>query len=127
MLKIFLSFFLPVMLGLSLAGSASAQTKPLALKVFSAEESGFFVSSVLVTGKTEAVLFDAQFSRANALRVAALALDSGKKLTRIYISQGDPDYYFGIEAIKEQFPDVKVFASAETVKHIRETLKNKLN
>ena len=125
--KTFLTFLLPAVLGLTLAGSATAQTKPLELKVFSAEESGFYVSSVLVTGKTDAVLFDAQFSRANALRVAALALDSGKKLTSIYISQGDPDYYFGIEAIKEQFPDVKVYASAETVKHIRESLQKKLD
>jgi len=124
--KGFLKFLLPGLLALSLAGEAAAQNKPLELKVFSAEENGFFVSSVLVTGKSEAVLFDAQFTRANALRVAAMALDSGKKLTTIYITQGDPDYYFGIEAIKQQFPDVKVFASAETVQHIRESLQKKL-
>jgi glyoxylase-like metal-dependent hydrolase (beta-lactamase superfamily II) len=123
--KTFANFAMAAVLGLTLAGTAAAQA--LELKTFSAEENGFYVSSVLVTGKSEAVLFDAQFTRANALRVAALALDSGRKLTRIYISQGDPDYYFGIEAIKQQFPEVKVYASAGTVKHIRETLAKKLD
>jgi glyoxylase-like metal-dependent hydrolase (beta-lactamase superfamily II) len=125
--KRILKFVLPAVAVLSVAGEAAAQAKPLDLKVFNADESGFHVSSVLVSGKTEAVLFDTQFTRANALRVAALALDSGKKLTTIYISQGDPDYYFGIEVLREQFPDVKVLASADTVKHIRESLQKKLD
>ncbi len=123
----FLKFVLPALLGMTLSGEMAAQTRPLQLKVFSAEENGFYVSSVLVSGKTEAVLFDAQFSRSNALRVAALALDSGKKLTTVYITQGDPDYYFGVEAIKQQFPDVKVYASAATVQHIRDSLQKKLD
>lgn len=125
--KTFLKFLLPVVFGLGLAGSVAAQTQALQLKVFNAEEKGFHVSSVLVTGKTEAVLFDTQFTRADALRVAALVLDSGKKLTAIYITHGDPDYYFGGEVLKQEFPDVKVYASADTVKHINATLQKKLD
>ncbi|WP_409524526.1 MBL fold metallo-hydrolase [Nitrincola sp. MINF-07-Sa-05] len=126
MIKSFMKVLLPAVVGLSLASSVAAQTQPLDLKVFSAEENGFYVSSVLVTGETDAVLFDTQFSRSNALRVAALALDSGKELKTIYISQGDPDYYFGIEVLKQEFPDVKVYASADTVEHINATLPKKL-
>lgn len=125
--KTFLKLLLPVVFGLGLAGSVAAQTKALELKVFNAEEKGFHVSSVLVTGKTEAVLFDTQFTRADALRVAALVLDSGKKLTAIYITHGDPDYYFGVEVLKQEFPDVKVYASADTVKHINATVQKKLD
>lgn len=129
MIKTLLKFLSPVLFGLGLAGSvvAQSQPQPLQLKVFNAEENGFHVSSVLVTGKTEAVLFDTQFTRADALRVAALVLDSGKKLSTIYISQGDPDYYFGIEVLKQEFPEVKVYASADTVKHINATLQKKLD
>ena len=125
--KTILRFLFPVLFSCCLASSVAAQPQPLELKVFNAEENGFHVSSVLVAGKTEAILFDTQFTRANALRVAALALDSGKKLTTIYISQGDPDYYFGIEALKQEFPDAKVYASVATVKHINETLQKKLD
>ena len=38
-----------------------------------------------------------------ALRIAANVLDSGKELKTIYVSQADPDYYFGVETIKEIF------------------------
>lgn len=129
--KTLLKFLLPAVFGLGLAGSVAAQSQhqpqPLELKVFNAGENGFHASSVLVTGKTEAVLFDTQFTRADALRVAALVLDSGKKLSTIYISQGDPDYYFGIEVLKQEFPEVKVYASVDTVKHINATLQKKLD
>ena len=33
---------------------------------------------------------------------------SGKQLTTIYVSQADPDYYFGVEALKEVFPQADV-------------------
>lgn len=126
MKKSLLTFAAPALLGMTIAGSSVAQNKPLELKVFSAEESGFYVSSVLVTGEKEAVLLDTQFTRANALRVAAMVLESGKHLNTVYISQADPDYYFGAEVIKEIFPDAKIVASAGTVNHIKANLQKKL-
>jgi glyoxylase-like metal-dependent hydrolase (beta-lactamase superfamily II) len=36
---------------------------------------------------------------------------SGKKLTRIVITSGDPDFYFGLEPLVKAFPDVKVVAT----------------
>ena len=44
----------------------------------------------------------------------------------IYISSGDPDYYFGLEPIVAAFPDVKVAASEAVVKHIERTKDAKL-
>ncbi|MBI3714536.1 MAG: MBL fold metallo-hydrolase [Betaproteobacteria bacterium] len=125
--KKILKHALAASLTLSVAAEVGAQIKPLDIKVFSAEESGFFVSSVLVSGKTDAVLLDTQFTRANALRVAAMVLESGKKLTTVYISHGDPDYYFGAEFIHQQFPDAKIVASASTVSQIKANLQKKLD
>ncbi len=34
-----------------------------------------------------------------------MVLDSKKTLKTVYISQADPDYYFGVEVIKQYFPD----------------------
>ena len=119
-------FLFPVLLGLGLATYAQAQNKPLEVKVFSADESGFFVSSVLISGDKEAVLLDTQFTRANALRVAAMVIDSGKHLNTVYVSAADPDYYFGAEVIHQIFPDAKILASAETVEHIKSRLETKL-
>ena len=52
---------------------------------------------------------------------------SGKKLTTVYISAGDPDFYFGLEPIKAAFPDVKVLADQHVVDHINQTKDAKLS
>lgn len=42
------------------------ETNNFTLKVYNASENSFGVASVIVTGKTEAVLIDAQFTLADA-------------------------------------------------------------
>ncbi len=54
------------------------------------------------------MVIDAGFNRADALRIAANVFDSGKQLEIIYVSQADPDYYFGVETLKELFPQAEV-------------------
>ena len=109
------------------ATDAAVQTAPpLAVQVYNADAGSFHVNAVLVTGKTDAVLLDTGFTRADALRIAAMVLDSKKTLKTVYISQADPDYYFGIEVIKQTFPDAKVVTTAATLKKIQATLANKL-
>ena len=106
---------------------ASAQSaSPLTLQVYNADANSFHVNSVLVAGQTDAVLLDTGFTRADALRIAAMVLDSKKTLKTIFISQADPDYYFGIEVLKQYFPDAKVVTTAPTLKKIQATLATKL-
>lgn len=109
-----------------IATDAAAQTVPLTLQVYNADANSFHVNAVLVAGKSDAVLLDTGFTRADALRIAAMVLDSKKSLKTIFISQADPDYYFGIEVLKQYFPDAKVVTSAPTLKRIQATLPAKL-
>ena len=58
------------------AGPAAAQSAPpLTLQVYNADGASFHVNAVLVAGKTDAVLLDTGFTRADALRIAAMVLD----------------------------------------------------
>jgi glyoxylase-like metal-dependent hydrolase (beta-lactamase superfamily II) len=107
-------------------GVAGAAEPPLSVQVYNADGNSFHVNAVLVSGKNDAVLLDTGFSRADALRIVAMVLDSKKTLKTIYISQADPDFYFGIETLKQFFPDAKVVATAPTVKKIEATLPAKL-
>ncbi|MBY7700917.1 Vmh family MBL fold metallo-hydrolase [Vibrio harveyi] len=86
----------------------------------------FPASSVLVSGEKELMLFDAQFSVKDGKKLVEQIKNSGKELSMIYISSGDPDYYFGLEPIVAAFPDVKVVASEAVVKHIERTKDAKL-
>jgi len=82
----------------------------LATKVFFSDESGFEVASVIVTGKTDVVLIDAQWTLSNAHRVIAEILETGKYLKTIYITHAHPDHYFGLGTIAEAFPKARVVA-----------------
>jgi len=62
--------------------SQFSQADVLSLKVYNADSNSFHVNSTLVYGDTEAVIFDAGFTKADALRIAANVHDSGKKLTK---------------------------------------------
>lgn len=102
------------------------ETKNLKLQVYNASENSFGVASVIVSGKTDAVLIDAQFTLADAEKVAQEIKASGKKLTAIFVSHGDPDFYFGLEVFKKYFPEVTAYASPATVEHIKATAQKKL-
>nr|WP_315250725.1 MBL fold metallo-hydrolase [uncultured Flavobacterium sp.] len=103
------------------------ETKDLKLQVYNASENSFGVASVIVSGKTDAVLIDAQFTLADAEKVAQEIKASGKKLTTIYVSHADPDYYFGLEIFKKYFPDVVAYASPASVEAIKATAQKKLD
>jgi hypothetical protein len=103
------------------------ETKDLKLQIYNASENSFGVASVIVSGKTDAVLIDAQFTLADAEKVAAEIKASGKKLTTIYVSHADPDYYFGLEIFKKHFLDVVAYASPTSVEAIKATAQKKLD
>ncbi len=97
------------------------------LDVFNASENSFGVASVIVSGKTDAVLIDAQFTLADAETVAQKIKTSGKNLKAIYISHNDPDFYFGLEVFKRHFPGVTAYATPKVVEAIAQTAQKKLD
>ncbi|WP_028450495.1 MULTISPECIES: MBL fold metallo-hydrolase [Chitinibacter] len=107
-------------------GAAQAETAPLQLKVYNADGASFHVNSTLVYGQKEALVIDAGFTKADALRIAANVLDSGKTLTTILVSQADPDYYFGVETLKQFFPQAKVVATPAVLAKIKAKLPAKV-
>jgi glyoxylase-like metal-dependent hydrolase (beta-lactamase superfamily II) len=109
------------------AGGAGAQAPaPLALKVYNADGNSFHVNAVVVSGKTEAVVIDGGFTRADALRIAANALDSGKTVKAILVSNADPDFYFGAETLKAVFPQAQVLATPAVREKIQAKLEGKM-
>ncbi|MDK8181752.1 MBL fold metallo-hydrolase [Paenibacillus sp. UMB4589-SE434] len=103
-----------------------APTTDLKITPFNPGENGLFsVSSSLIEGPNEILLVDAQFEKKNAEQLVKMIRDTGKKLTTVYISHKDPDFYFGLSAIREAFPDVKIVATPATVERIKATIQIK--
>jgi glyoxylase-like metal-dependent hydrolase (beta-lactamase superfamily II) len=109
--------------GVVASGPAGAQTAaPLTVKVYNAEAASFHVDAVVVSGPTEVLVIDTGFTRADALRIAALVHDSGKALKIILVSNADPDFYFGDEVLKGLFPQAQVVSTPA----VREKIQAKL-
>ncbi len=90
----------------------------LSTKVFFSDEKGFEVASVIVMGKEDAVLIDAQWTLSNAHRVIAEIAETGKRLTNIYTTHAHPDHYFGLGVVAEAFPSARVAALPSTARTI---------
>jgi glyoxylase-like metal-dependent hydrolase (beta-lactamase superfamily II) len=98
----------------------------LATKVFFSDESGFEVASVIVTGKTDALLIDTQWTLSNAHRVIAEILETGKHLKTIYVTHAHPDHYFGLGPIAEAFPEARVTALPSVARTINKQFFGKI-
>lgn len=104
-----------------------AQAEKLTLDIYNPGNNSVFpVSSEIISGPNEVVLIDAQFQNNDAQQLVDKIKKLNKKLTTIYISHSDPDYYFGLETITKAFPEAKVIATSETVAAIKATKDGKL-
>lgn len=125
-MSIFRRSLLAAALGLGFAGTALA-AEPLQLQVYNPGPAAIFpVSSVIVSGATEAVLIDAQFQRNDAQALVEQIKATGKRLRTVYVSHSDPDYYFGLDVVRAAFPDAKIVATPETVAAIQASKDGKL-
>src|SRR5690554_5483259 len=95
-------------------------------KVFFADEKGFNVASVIVMGENDCVLIDTQWTLSNAHRVIAEIVETGKRLTKIYVTHSHPDHYFGLGHIAEAFPEAECVALPEDCKVINEQFFGKI-
>lgn len=103
-----------------------ANAAPLQLTHFPTDDSGFSRAPVLLSGAREAILIDGGFTLSDGRALADAIAATGKTLTTIYLSQSDPDYYFGLAPVRAAFPNAKVLAAPETVQAIAANVDKKL-
>ena len=77
-------------------------------------------TSTLVSGKSDAVLIDAQHIRTDVAALATFIGSTGKKLTTIYITHGHADHWYGAGDLLTTFPDARVVATAPVVEYINQ-------
>lgn len=122
-------FVFPALMTLGIVAATGANAEisaPLSIKTYNADAKSFHVNAVVVSGKSEAVVIDSGFTRADALRIAAEVLDSGKQLKTVFISNADPDFYFGAEVLKSIFPQAQVLTTPAVSEKIQAKLAGKL-
>jgi glyoxylase-like metal-dependent hydrolase (beta-lactamase superfamily II) len=99
-----------VILSIVFAMPVAAQQKPLEVEVLRASAGSLYANIALIKGEKKAVLVDAPFTRADAHRVVAMILDSGKELETVFVGHDHPDHFFAMEVITQAFPQARVVA-----------------
>jgi glyoxylase-like metal-dependent hydrolase (beta-lactamase superfamily II) len=94
-------------------------TPPLAIRSFTSSEAGAWSNSYLVSGTTEALLFDVFMLHSEAVQLAEDIAESGKALKTVMVSHAHPDHFMGLDAIRERFPHVRIVSTANVVADIQ--------
>jgi glyoxylase-like metal-dependent hydrolase (beta-lactamase superfamily II) len=114
-------------IALCLALPASAQQQPpLTVEVLRTSAGSLHSNSALIMGEHDAVLVDPPFTEADAHRVAAMVLDSGKTLKYIFVTPDHPDHYFSMDVLAEAFPGAEIVAHPVVVADIWRSLPYKV-
>jgi glyoxylase-like metal-dependent hydrolase (beta-lactamase superfamily II) len=79
------------------------------------------VNSVLIVGRTEAILVDAGLRRSDAEREAAQIAAMAKHLKAIFITHPDEDHYFGVAAFVEKFPGTPVYMTPAAIEEFQKS------
>ena len=95
---------------------------PLEVQVIPTTATSMYANVALIKGEKLAVLVDVPFSRADAHRVVADILDSGKGLETIVITHDHPDHFFGLDVVTDAFPAAKVVAHPLVAKDIQRSV-----
>jgi glyoxylase-like metal-dependent hydrolase (beta-lactamase superfamily II) len=77
-------------------------------------------TSTLVSGKSDAVLIDAQHIRTDVAALAEFIQCTGKRLTTIYVTHGHADHWYGAGDLLVAYPDARVVATAPVVEYINQ-------
>jgi len=108
------------------ANPCALRAAPLHVEVLQTGPGSLYTDITLITGEKGAVLIDAPFTRADAYRVLAAVLESGKSLETIFVTHDHPDHFFSVEVLTDAFPDAHVIASAQVVEDIWKSIPIKL-
>src|SRR5215472_5522162 len=96
------------------------RTETLSVRRFTSSEAGAWSNSYLISGDSDAILFDVFMVSAEAAEVAREIEETGKTLRTVVISHAHPDHFMGLDAIVDRFPSVRVVSTANVVRDIQQ-------
>jgi len=98
---------------------ANAVSTSLSIQSFTSSEPGAWSNSYLISGATEAILFDVFMLRSDAKQIADGIMKTKKTLRTVMISHAHPDHFMGLDVITERFPEAQVVSTQNVATDIK--------
>jgi glyoxylase-like metal-dependent hydrolase (beta-lactamase superfamily II) len=103
------------------SGQRVSAAEKLRLEEVGSDSTAFHVTSTLIIGPTEVLVWDAQYHAADGERLAARIASTGKRLKAVILSHPDHDHYMGAAKIVERFPGTPVYMTAASLAEFQRT------
>ena len=108
--------------------SAFAGDQPgFSIKVFTSPDDQFWVNSVIIEGKHEVMLVDAQLTKTSAEKVLQQIEETKKPLSIVYITHEHADHFLGLEVFREAYPGVRIIANSAVTDRINKVYQEKID
>jgi len=92
---------------------------PVSIQPITSSEVGAWSNSYLISGESEAILFDVFMLQSDATQIAEVIRKTQRKLKTVMISHAHPDHFMGLDVITDRFPDAKVVSTQNVVADIK--------
>jgi glyoxylase-like metal-dependent hydrolase (beta-lactamase superfamily II) len=96
-----------------------ALTASLSIQPFTSSEQGAWSNSYLISGRSEAILYDVFMLHSDAAQIVDAVTKSGKTLKTVMISHAHPDHFMGLDVIAEGFPHARIVSTRNVVADIQ--------
>lgn len=101
------------------AAITKAVATSLSIQQFTSSEPGAWSNSYLISGESEAILFDVSMLQSDTQQIADGIARSGKNLKTVMISHAHPDHFLGLDVLTERFPGVRVVSTLNVIGDIK--------
>jgi glyoxylase-like metal-dependent hydrolase (beta-lactamase superfamily II) len=91
----------------------------LSIQRFTSSEAGGWSNSYLISGTSDAILFDVFMLPSDAVLLAKTIESSGKTLKAVMISHAHPDHFMGLDALIERLPKTRVLSARNVIADIK--------
>src|SRR6202790_5163099 len=97
------------------------------IKVVTSLDDQFWVNSVIIEGRHEVMLVDAQLTKTSAERVLQEIKETKKPLSIIYITHEHADHFLGLEVFRQAYPRARIIANSAVVDRINKVYQEKID
>jgi glyoxylase-like metal-dependent hydrolase (beta-lactamase superfamily II) len=101
---------------LAIVSAYAGKAKPFPFQITLIKGGDLAENAFLISAKNNVFLIDALGSSIAAAQIVEAIKQSGKRLSKVFITHGHPDHFLGLSVIMQANPDAEIYTGSEEIK-----------